>query len=89
MDTLERLRRFITDDLGWYGPSGDLTPDYGLIDNGVLDSLGIFRMVGFLEDDFGVEVEDDDLVPENFATLAAICALVETKRGSDQPATER
>jgi acyl carrier protein len=89
MDTLERLRRFIIDDLGWYGPPGDLTPNYELIDNGVLDSLGIFRMVGFLEDDFGFEVADDDLVPENFATLAAIAALVETKGRFDQLGSDR
>jgi acyl carrier protein len=83
MDTVERLRRFICDDLGWYGAPGELTPDYQLIDNGVLDSLGIFRTVGFLEDEFGIEVADDDLVPENFSTLAAIAALTETK---SQPA---
>jgi acyl carrier protein len=89
MDTLERVRRFITDDMGWYGAPGDLTPDYELIDNGVLDSLGIFRMVGFLEDDFGIEVADEDLAPDNFATLAAIVALVDTKRRSEHTDTAR
>jgi acyl carrier protein len=80
MDIMERLRRFICDDLGWYGTPGELTPDYELIDNGVLDSLGIFRTVGFLEDECGIEVADDDLVPENFSTLTAIVALTEAKR---------
>jgi acyl carrier protein len=80
VDTIERLRRFICGELGWHGEPGELTPDYELIDNGVLDSLGIFRAVGFLEDEFGIEVDDDDLVPDNFSTLAAIAALAENKR---------
>jgi acyl carrier protein len=38
--------------------------------------LGIFQTVTFLEESFGVEVADEDIVPENFANLGAIVSLV-------------
>jgi acyl carrier protein len=82
VDTIERLRGFVIAELGWTGPRDALTPDVDLLEEGVLDSLGIFRMVEFLEDDLGVEVDDDELVPTNFATLAAIEALVEAKQAA-------
>jgi acyl carrier protein len=79
VNTIDRLRRFIREELGWNGPPAALTPDLNLLENGVLDSLGIFQTVGFLEDEYGVEVQDNELVPENFATLASIAALLESK----------
>jgi acyl carrier protein len=74
MSATDRLRTFIVDELGWRGP--ELTEDYPLLENRVIDSLGLFRIVGFLEAEYGVEIDDADLVPENFATLAKIAELV-------------
>jgi acyl carrier protein len=74
-DTIDRIRGFIVDQLGWRGP--ELTPDFPLLENRVIDSLGLFRIVGFLEDEYGVTIPDDRLVPANFATLQMIATLVE------------
>jgi acyl carrier protein len=79
MNTTERLRDFIVDELRWDGTSDQLTDDYPLLENGVVDSLGLFEIVRFLEAECGVEIADDELVPENFATLSAIAKLVESK----------
>jgi acyl carrier protein len=77
--TTEKLRGFIVDQLRWDGTSDQLTDDYPLLDSGVIDSLGILEIVQFLEDEYGVEIADDELVPENFATLTAIAKLMESK----------
>jgi acyl carrier protein len=79
MNTTENLRDFIVDHLRWDGAPRQLTDDYPLLENGVIDSFGIFEIVQFLEDECSVEIADDELVPENFATLAAIAKLVESK----------
>jgi acyl carrier protein len=79
MNTTEKVRDFIVDELRWDGPSHQLTDDYPLLDNGVIDSLGLFEIVQFLEAEYGVEIADDELVPENFATLTAIANLVGSK----------
>ena len=57
-------------------------PDEGLLDSGLIDSAGIFDLVAFIESTFGVEVSDEEIVPEHFDTLRAIAALVESKRQS-------
>jgi acyl carrier protein len=73
--TIDRVRRFIVEELGWRGP--DLTPDYPLLENRVIDSLGLFRTVAFLESEYGVKIPDTELVPANFASLEAIARLIE------------
>ena len=73
--TIDRIRGFIVDELGWRGP--ELTPDFPLLENRVIDSLGLFRIVGFLEDTYGVSIPDEKVVPANFQSLTTIAALVE------------
>jgi acyl carrier protein len=51
--------------------------DDQLIDSGIIDSLGIMTMLSFLEDEFSLQIPSVDLVPENFASISAIAALVE------------
>lgn len=80
--TAEELRNFIVSELHWDGAKDYLTLDYPLIENHVLDSLGLFQLVSFVEEHFGVEVGDEELIPENFGTIGAITALIERKRGS-------
>jgi acyl carrier protein len=55
-----------------------------LLDSGLLDSTAITMLVSFIEDRFDVEVEDDELVPENFRSIAAVSAYVASKTGAAQ-----
>lgn len=75
MISTDRLRKFMLDELGWRG--AELTDDYPLLENRVIDSLGLFRVVTFLETECGVRIDDREVVPENFATLTAIQAMAE------------
>lgn len=53
--------------------------DYRLIENGVLTSLQTVELVMFLEERFGVTVEDDEISEETFASVRSIVELVESK----------
>ena len=77
--TEDRVRQFILDELDWDGPAHELTDDYPLIDRDVIDSLGIFQIISFLESDWEIEVADEDLVPDHFASIGAIARLVAAK----------
>ncbi len=57
-----------------------LGEDDQLLANGVLDSLGVLDVVGFLEREFGITVADEDLMPENFETLSRLSRFVAGKR---------
>lgn len=80
MTTADALRKFISRDLAGGRPADELTDDLALIDEHVIDSLGIFQLVSFIEDEFGVEVGDDEVVLENFATIAALVTFIEAKQ---------
>lgn len=57
-----------------------LTPDSPIIESGLIDSLGLFKMIAYLEDLFQVKIAPTDIVLENFANIAAIERLIIAKR---------
>ena len=73
------LRSHIQEEFMADQPDSRLDLDTELIQEGVIDSLGIFNLVSFLMERFGIEVESEDVVIENFETLDAIKALVQSK----------
>lgn len=70
---------------GWLqkNVTGDrpLADDLPLLESGVLTSLQTVELVLFLEEHFGISVNDDDFVEENFSSVSAIAAFVERKLG--------
>jgi acyl carrier protein len=61
--------------------NGTISRDEDLLAADILDSLAIVELVSFLEAQFGIQVVDDDLVPENFRTIDEIVAFVGRKGG--------
>ena len=57
----------------------EVPDDYQLIENGVLTSLQTVELVTFLEDRFGIFVEDEEFDEENFGSVEAIASLVTSK----------
>jgi acyl carrier protein len=55
-----------------------------LLETGILDSLSLLRLVVFVQDRFGVTVDDVDLVPENFDSVDSICAYLRSREGAGQ-----
>jgi acyl carrier protein len=48
--------------------------------NGALDSTDVLRLVVFIEDRYSVTIADDELVPENFATVRSLATLISSKK---------
>lgn len=69
---------YVRDELARSEPAG-LGPTDSLISSGVLDSIGLLRLVLFLEERFQVKVGDGDLVPDNFETIERIVSFVESR----------
>ena len=59
-------------------PLGNATP---LLETGILDSLGLLRLVVFVQEQFGIVADDLDFVPEHFASVDAICAYLRSLAG--------
>lgn len=64
-------------------PSFDFEDSQDFVESGYLDSFDIIQLVAELESEFGVLISALEILPENFASIQAICALVERsqKRG--------
>lgn len=60
-----------------------------LIETGIIDSLGIQRLLLYLEAAFSIHISDDELIPDNFETIDAICSLCWEKLGQESVPVER
>jgi acyl carrier protein len=81
MDNIkEDIRQYIlSESLPGEKPS-NLHDDTPLRTSGILDSLGMVKLVSFIEEKFGVEVEAHETGVENFDRIEDIAALIERKR---------
>ena len=79
MTRTEQIREFLSDSF-LYNPDGfPLGDEDSLIANGVIDSTGILELTQFVEDEFRVDVPDEEITPENFDTVNRILEYVERK----------
>ena len=78
-DARTTIRTFVTERLAPAVGLSSLGDEDDLIDSGVVDSLGIFQLIAFLEERLGVKIGDEEITPENFGTIAAICQLVASR----------
>lgn len=76
----EEIRKFIADNfMIGQNPAG-LDRETSFLDNGIIDSLGVLELVSFIEDRFGVEVKDDELIPENLDSINNLLTYITKKR---------
>ncbi|NWG13812.1 MAG: acyl carrier protein [Acidobacteria bacterium] len=71
MDRKTELMEFVKEEL-LHGRKSDLRDDEDLLSAGIIDSLGILQLVGFVEKRYGVQVPDEDVVYENFHSIRAL-----------------
>jgi acyl carrier protein len=80
MGVQDEIRAYIAEALlPGEGPDA-VGDDTELIESGILDSLALVKMILHLEQRYGVSLAREEIVPEYFASVAAIAALVERKR---------
>ena len=51
-----------------------------LIESGVIDSLGILKLLEFLESKFSINISDEELIPENFESIESIESFISRKK---------
>lgn len=70
-----------------HAAGADITNDTELIERGLLDSLQVLNLVGFMEEQFAVVLPVEEFVPENFRTAAAVADMVERLRTANTRST--
>jgi acyl carrier protein len=80
-----RIAHFIVSDLNYGGTVADLVGSEPVRLTEAIDSADLLELATFIENDFGVEIEDHEIVPENFATVADLVALLRKKAALAAP----
>lgn len=84
---LNRLREFVNENFLYMRPDFELKNDASLLGSGIIDSMGVMEMLAFLEDEFGVVVDEADVVEETIGTLDAIATYVMARQPATEPQT--
>jgi acyl carrier protein len=82
MQATKSLEKFMLETLPFARKRRSIGPDEDLLGGGIIDSVGLMEVVSFVEQEYGIEVADDDVVPDNFRSLQRIAEFVERKRDS-------
>lgn len=76
----EGLEKFLVTEIAADLGKRSLTPDEDLLEQRIIDSLGILRLVSYLEESQQIKILDGDIVPENFQSMNSIVKFVEEKK---------
>ena len=77
-ETRDKIRAFILENF-LFGNDQGLNDDISFLDEGIIDSTGILELVSFLEEEFSISVEDEEIVPENLDSIKNVVAYLERK----------
>lgn len=72
------LRNFLLE-LNYIQHDQEIDEKDSLLEKGLIDSVGMVELVAFLEETYGIKVDEDDLMPENFDSLESIESFVRKK----------
>ena len=75
----DRVRQYVVSTFYVPDPS-QVTDTTSFLDSGIVDSTGVLEIISFLQAEFGVNVEDNEILPDNLDSVAAIAAYVKRKR---------
>jgi len=76
----QQIRQFILTNFLFSNDESQLSDDESLLDRGIMDSTGVLELVAFIEQQFGIKIADDELVPENLDSVRNVVAFVAGKQ---------
>ncbi len=79
MSEKSKIRKFIFDNY-LIGASKDaLGDDDSFLEKGIIDSTGVLELIMFVEENYGIEVADDEVIPDNFDSVNKLCNYLARK----------
>ncbi len=80
MELRQKVRDFILNNFMMGRKANELGDSDSLLSKGILDSTGVLELVGFIEQNFKIAVDDDDLVPQNLDSVNNLVTYIKNKR---------
>lgn len=81
MKTVEdEIRTYIAENILFSDNGYPHPDDFSFLDNGIVDSMNVLELVVFVEEKFKINVNDDDIVPDNFDSVAKLANFIRQKQ---------
>jgi acyl carrier protein len=77
-DSRSRIKTFIIDNF-LFGNADGLNDDTSFLEEGIIDSTGVLELIAFLEEEFEIKVQDEELIPENLDSIDKVTAFLDRK----------
>ncbi|RLC24792.1 MAG: acyl carrier protein [Deltaproteobacteria bacterium] len=74
----DKVRAFVVENF-MFGKDEGLEDDTSFLENGIIDSTGILELVNFLDEEFSISVEDEELIPENLDSIKNVTSYLQKK----------
>ncbi len=78
MDYAKEVRDFVVSNF-LFGEAGSLQDDTSFLDSGIIDSTGMLELIMFLENNCGVKIEPEEMVPENLDSIDRVVQFLKRK----------
>ncbi len=88
-DLSKTIYSFIFENFLFEDSGNGLKETDSFLENGIIDSTGVLELVSFLEEKFGIEVQDEELIPENLDSIANVVSYLERKLAKSWKQEER
>jgi acyl carrier protein len=75
----DELRRFVTDNFMFGKVGKGFADDESFLERGIIDSTGVMELVAFLEEQYGIKLHDQDLIPDNLDSINGLARFVESR----------
>jgi acyl carrier protein len=79
MTIAEQVKEYVAANFLFSDNGYTLPDDASFMEQGIVDSTGVLELVMFVEETFGVVVEDQDILPENFDSVTRLATYIEQK----------
>ena len=77
-DLKTKIKNFIIENF-LFGDDDGLKDDSSFLEEGIVDSTGVLELVNFIEEEFNIEVDDEELIPENLDSIDNVSVYLERK----------
>jgi acyl carrier protein len=77
-----QIRQYLAENFLFSNNGYELEDEASFLEEGIVDSTGVLELVMFVEETFGITVQDEELVPQNFDSVSQLAAYVRRKLAS-------
>lgn len=78
-ELIQRVTQYIMTDVASAPPETPPAPDFPIIEGGLVDSLGLFKVIAYAEEQYNIRIAPEEIIFENFTTINAIVNLIRGK----------